>query len=148
MLVLSLLLKLLFLVVSSVLFWIGGYDWLPARRIIMPAVVTGTCVLITHWWWGILLMFCPMCLTLSIGYGDNSWLRKWFGDGGGRGVWGLLVGLAASFGLFVGGHLDWWWFILYLAISGTLENLLKTLDQDIGDPIIGLAFASLIILVK
>jgi len=141
-------LKLITLIVSAVLFWWGGYNWLPARRFIMPSVITVTTVIITHWWWALLLMLPPMSLFLSLGYGPKSEFYYLFGDGCGRGVWGLLVGIAASLGLCMAGHLQLYWFIPYLAVSFTLENLLKSLPQDEGDPIIGLGFASIMLLIR
>jgi hypothetical protein len=88
-----------------------------------------------------------MAGLLTLGYGEKSPLRHIFGDGWGRGVWGLLVALGASVGLLLGHFLAWWLFIPYLVINFTLENALKKLPQDIGDPIIGLGFGSLLFLI-
>lgn len=93
-------------------------------------------------------MFVPMSLCMHMGYGVNSWLRKFFGDDVGRGIWGLLVGLSASLSMVLTGHLHFYWFILYLALNFLFEKELKDLPQDVGDPLIGLGVASLIMLVK
>jgi hypothetical protein len=93
-------------------------------------------------------MFVPMSFCLHLGYGPNSPFYHIWGDDVGRGVWGLLVGLSASLGLFLCGFVPLYMFISYLIMSFTLENQLKSLDQDIGDPIFGLSFAFIILLVK
>jgi hypothetical protein len=148
-----LIVKILLFLVSSALFWIGGKWNHNARRFVMPLVLSLACAWGHNWWplvkylWIIPAMFIPMAICLSLGYGDKSPLRHIFGDGWGRGVWGILVALSASVGLLVGHFLAWWWFILYLGVNFTLENTLKNVDQDLGDPIIGLGFASIIFLI-
>jgi len=132
--------------ILSACFWWGGKRWHNARRFIMPIILSIFCAWGRAWW--LFPAICvPMAGMLTLGYGDKSPLRRIFGDGWGRGVWGLLVALAASLGLFIGGFLPIYWFIGYLALNFTLENALKKLPQDIGDPLIGLGFASLVFLI-
>ena len=133
--------------ICSALFWWGGKKWHNARRFIMPLILAVYAALKCHCWWLIPALFLPMVGVLCLGYGDKSPLRRIFGDGWGRGVWGLLVALAASTGLFIGGFLPLYLYIPYLALNFTLENALKKLPQAIGDPIIGLGFASILFLI-
>ena len=138
--------KLAILLISSVCFWIGGRWWHNARRFVMPLIL-GIYFAIHCKWWLILAIFFPAVGMLCLGYGDKSPLRHIFGDGWGRGVWEILVALALSLGLLVGHFLAWWLFIPYLALNFTLENALKKLPQDLGDPLIGLGFGSLVFLI-
>ena len=137
--------KFFIIPICSALFWWGGFSWHNARRFIMPSVLTASCFWITRDLWT-LTMLASMGF-LCLGYGDKSPLRHVFGDGWGRGVWGLLVALALSLGLFLTGHLAWYFFVPYLAINFTFENALKKIPQVIGDPIIGASFASVVLLV-
>ena len=148
-----LILKLIVLLVNSALFWVGGKWNHNARRFVMPLVISSYCAW-GHAWWLIPAIWIPMAGVLCLGYGDKSPLRHIFGDGWGRGIWGLLVGLAASLGLFLGHFMIHWLFfpswvflVLYLAINFTLENALKKLPQDIGDPLIGASISSIILLI-
>lgn len=138
--------KLIVLVVAAGLFWVGGAYWHNARRFIMPVVLSGFCLLTTH-----ILMSLTMLSTIGIfclGYGEKSPLRHIFGNGWGRGVWGLLAAICLSIGLFLTGHIWVVWMALYLALNFILENALKDIPQVIGDPIIGLGFASIVMIVK
>lgn len=136
--------------ICAFLFWLGGFKWLPARRFIMPTIITGTCFFIAHTIqthnWGQLTQLCVIGI-FCLGYGDKSPLRHIFGNGWGRGVWGLLAALALSTELVITGHIQWYWFILYLAVNFTLENALKDISQNIGDPIIGLGLSCIIIFI-
>lgn len=82
-----------------------------------------------------------------LGYGEKSPLRHCFGNGWGRGVWGLLAALSISTTFLLTGHLILLLFFSYLALNFTLENALKNIPQVIGDPLIGAAFASIILLI-
>lgn len=138
-------LKLIVMAVCAGLFFIGGWKWHNARRFIMPVVlVVSTALFIHH---AIALTMLVSMGFLTIGYGDNAPLRHCFGNGWGRGIWGLLVALSLSVGLFVSGHIVWYFLIPYLAVNFTFENALKDIPQCIGDPIIGLGFSSIILLV-
>lgn len=134
------------LLISSALFWLGGFSFLPARRFIMPFILTITSLYLTHWNWYCLSMLSCMGI-FCLGYGDNSPLRHIFGNGWGRGIWGLLGALALSLGLFLTGHLVWYLLIPYLVVNFILENALKDIPQFIGDPIIGLGFSSIVLLI-
>jgi len=141
-------LKLIVILVSSLLFYLGGKIQHNYRRFAMPLVLTSVCIFITHNFWLLLTMCLPTMATLTLGYGDKSPLRHIFGDGWGRGIWGLLAGLTLSLGLFLTGHLHLYWFLPYLGLNFTLENALKKIPQDIGDPIIGMGFGCIILLIK
>lgn len=138
--------KFILLLLSSALFWIGGKWWHNARRFIMPLLLAISALFLTHFDWWTLTMLLTM-LIFCLGYGDKSPLRHIFGNSWDRGIWGLLAGLALSLGLFISGHLHLYFFIPYLALNFTLENALKNLPQDLGDPIIGISFASIIFLI-
>ncbi len=140
-------LKIGIILVCSALFWIGGKKWHNARRFIMPLILALYFAIKCKVWWLLPGIWLPMVAFLCLGYGDNSPLRHIFGDGWGRGVWGLLVACGASLGLTVGGFLPIYWYIAYLALNFTLENALKKLPQDLGDPIIGAGLASLVFLI-
>ena len=141
----TIIIRIIIVLLSGLLFWIGGKWWHNARRFIMPTMLSIFMCLYLNTWLGLttLLMIAPLCL----GYGDKSPLRHIFGDGWGRGVWGLLVALGASLGLVVTGFIALPWYILYLALNFTLENVLKKLPQDIADPIIGCSFGLIVFLI-
>lgn len=132
-------------VICGVLFAWGGYNWNKARRFIMPVVLAAACAWLTHSWWSLSVLACsPM---LCLGYGDKAPLTHIFNTGWSRSVWGLIVALGASVGLFYAGFLPLWSFILYLALGFTLDNVLKNLNQIAGDFIVGCFFASFIFFV-
>ena len=140
-------LKALTVAVFQGLFWWGGYNFKASRRFIAPFVLSVACAIILRLWYVIPLM-CPAMLVFSLGYGDNSRFRHIFGDGWGRSVWGLLGALALSLGLFLTGHLAWYFFLPYLVLNFILENALKNLKQWLGDPIIGVGFGCIVFLIK
>lgn len=139
-------LKILIVLICSFLFWWGGHSWNVARRYFMPLLLTATSFLLTHFEIYSLIMICSIGF-LTLGYGEKSPLRHVFGNGWGRGIWGLLVGLALSLPLFLTAHIQWYLFVAYIVLSFTLENALKDIDQMIGDPIIGMTFGSIIFLI-
>lgn len=134
---------LIIISICSALFWLGGFCWLPARRFIMPSIITGYCfivahTIVTHNW--LQLTQLAVIGIFCLGYGEKSPLRHIFGNGWGRGVWGILAGICLSLELFLTGHLALIWFLLYLVGCFTLENALKNIPETIGDPLIGLGF--------
>lgn len=131
--------------ICATLFWFGGYAWHNARRFIMPALLAISLFYISHtpFAFGSLLAIASLCL----GYGDKSPLRHIFGNGWGRGVWGLLSAIGFSLSLFVTGHIFLLFFLSYLILNFTLENALKNIPQWLGDPIIGLGFSCIVFLV-
>lgn len=137
--------KILVLILTSSLFWYGGFKWHDARRFIMPVILSLSCVWFVHSWWALTMLSSIGFLTL--GYGVKSPLRHCFGDGWGRGIWGLLAALGFSLGLFLTHHISWFFFVPYLALNFTLENALKKVNQLIGDPIIGTGFGLIVFLV-
>jgi hypothetical protein len=130
--------------VSAILFFIGGAWWHNARRFLMPLVLTAACWFITHSLWSlsVLASILPLCM----GYGEDSPLNHLFGNGGGRSVWGFLVALMASCALFLNHFMPLWGFLGYLVINSILENTLKDLSQEIGDLICGLGLSSFLFL--
>lgn len=145
---------------SSFCFWLGGYRILFFRRYMMPIILGVTISILTHvWWLGLAIM--PVSVAFSCGYGDNSIIRRIFGNGWGRSVWGGLAAICLSLPLFLTHHLSIFGvqaindnytvdsivvLILYLSLNFTLENVLKNIPQYIGDPIIGVGFASIVLL--
>ncbi len=138
--------RIIIMIVCAGLFFWGGYNFKPARRFIMPFIIAISCAWLSHSWW-VLTGLSAMAL-FSLGYGDSSILRRIFNNGWGRSVYGLLGALALSLGLLCTGHIAWYYFIGYLALNFTLENALKNIPQKIGDPIIGLGFSLILILVN
>ena len=132
--------------VCAGLFWWGGYSWHNARRFIMPVVLTGALYLLLNSLWALTALSSSVIFCL--GYGDKSVLRRVFGNGWGRAIWGLLSGLAISLGLFLTGHVFWYFFLPYLILCFVLEDALKNLPQWIGDPIIGAGFGVIVFIVK
>lgn len=137
--------KLTIVLICAGLFSYGGFSWHNARRFLMPLILTITCSMAVHAFWGLTMLLS--IVFLCIGYGDKSAFRHIFGNGWGRGVWGFLVALALSLGLFLTGHIAWYFFAGYLALNFTLENALKNINQVVGDLIIGAGFASIIFLI-
>lgn len=139
------LLKFLIMGTCGFCFWKGGHNSLYFRRFIMPVILTLAGLFFTHSL--LALTMLSSTVIFSLGYGDNSPFRHIFGNGWGRGVWGLLSGLALSLGLFIGVYIHLYWFIPYLALNFILENALKDIPQDVGDPIIGTGLASILIII-
>lgn len=138
--------KFIIVAICAALFWYGGYAWHNARRFIMPAILCCTMLFASRWClWAISSLSCMGVFCL--GYGDKSPLRRIFGNGLGRGVWGFLAALTLSIWAVCTGHLAWYIFLPYLALNFTLENALKDIPQVIGDPIIGASLASIVFIV-
>ena len=133
------------IVLSAVLFAWGGYSQKWLRRFVLPLILTAAMFYLSHSWYSLFSLLSVV--ALSMGYGDNSIFRHVFGNGWGRGVWGLLVGLCLSLGLFLSGHIYWYFLVPYLILSFTLENALKNINQIIGDLIIGAAFAVIVFMI-
>lgn len=136
--------KLIIMAIGSGLFWWGGYSWHDARRFLLPLLLTATCYFIT----GdarCLIMLCS-CLSFCLGYGEKSPLRHIFGNGWGRGVWGLLSALALSLPLLLIGHVYLFFFLPYLVLNFVLENALKDIPQAFGDTIIGCGLCLIVFL--
>lgn len=129
----------------AALFFVGGYVWKPARRFIMPTILTGYSLLLFFSLYDLTMLACIGVFCL--GYGDKSPLRHIFGNGWGRGIWGLLAAISLSLALFLMHHLSMWFFLPYLALNFTLENALKNIPEVIGDPIIGLGLSSIVMLI-
>lgn len=151
--------KLIFIAMCSALFWLGGFCFLAARRFVLPVILSVYSCLQTHSLWP-LLMLSTMGI-FCLGYGEKSPLRHCFGNGWGRGVWGLLAASCLSLPLFLTNHLGIYlgflhaqWLVgslilllVYVALNFTLENALKNIPQVIGDSIIGASFASILLLI-
>ncbi len=153
--------KLIVMAICSCLFWVGGFCFLAARRFVMPSLLSLYSCILTHSLWPLLMLSTMACFC--IGYGDKSPLRHYFGNGWGRGVWGLLAAICLSFPLFLTHNLeisfvphalnDSTWFpilllAVYLTLNFTLENALKNINQIVGDLIIGAGFSSIVLLIK
>lgn len=153
-------LKLLVMILCAGLFWWGGDSWKPARRFIMPVVLALCCAYYAHSFWALAMLSCIGAFCL--GYGEKSPLKHVFGNGWGRGVWGLISASCLSAPLFLTQHLGiqvghlalasapWTYILLalYSSLNFILENALKDINQKLGDPLIGLGFASIVFLVQ
>ena len=135
--------KLAVVIACGLLFAWGGNSWTPARRYGMPLLLSCSLALLiktlTPLW---MLIAVPL---LCFGYGDNAPLRHAFGSCWGRGIWGLLVGLALSTPLLIYVYIGYQLYALYLVISFFSEPLLKNLNQMIGDFAIGMGFGTIIL---
>lgn len=127
-----------FAIASGVLFSAGGYNFLFARRWMMPILLTLFAAYVTRDLWSITML--SACGSLSLGYGEKAPLRHVFGDCWGRGIWGLLVAACLSTGLMIAGHLSVVNYIGYLVLGFFLEPIFKNLPQMYGDAIIGAGF--------
>lgn len=138
--------KILVCWLAGGLFAWGGFNFKPARRFILPVILVGVIYFYSH------TLFSFLCLlsivAFSLGYGENSFVRHVFGNGWGRGVWGLLAAICLSLPLFLTHHLLILFFLGYLALNFTLENALKNINQIFGDIIIGMGFGSIVFLIK
>ena len=139
-------LKIAVVVLGLGMFWYGGFKDHNFRRFYLPPILALVAFLITRNWWAVSMLSVVGIFVL--GYGEKSPLRHCFGNGWGRGIWGLLAGLCLSLPLYLTGHLVWYWFLAYLTLNFTLENALKNIPQDIGDIIIGAGFCSIILLIR
>ena len=141
-----LVIKIFVVLLGSFLFWYGGFKDHNFRRFYLPPILALAAWFITHDWRVVSML--SVIGIYCLGYGDKSPLRHCFGNGWGRGIWGLLAGLCLSLPLYLTGHLVWYWFLAYLTLNFTLENALKNIPQDIGDIIIGAGFCSIILLIR
>lgn len=138
-------LKIFIMFICAGLFFWGGFSWHNARRFIMPLVLAIAGWFISKDAWSLTMLSTSGFFCL--GYGDKSPFRHIFGNGWGRGVWGLLASIGLSLGLFLTGHIYVYWMVLYLVSNFCLENFLKNLNQKIGDPLIGLGFSCVLLLI-
>lgn len=150
--------KLIIIAICAALFWLGGFCFLASRRFVFPFVLAVYASIVLAMLWPLTMFSCAGIFCL--GYGEKSPLRHCFGNGFGRGVWGLLAAICLSVPLFLTHHLGepigflhitpllcFVEFVLYLALNFTLENALKNIPQCIGDPIMGAGFASIVLLI-
>lgn len=152
--------KILIIAICAGLFSWGGFNNHNMRRFVLPIVLVGTMLFITHEIW--CLMSLCVIGAYCMGYGEKSPLRHVFGDGWGRGVWGLIAATCLSLPLFLTHHLGMtfgslplnsepWpliFLFVYLALNFTLENALKSMQQIIGDLIIGAGFGTIVLLIR
>lgn len=119
---------------------LGGYCFLPARRFIMPTVMAlSTCYFI-HSLWPLTMILCMG--TLVLGYKD-------FGAGNfSRGCWLFVQYLLMGLGLFLSGHLAWYFYFPYAVIGGVLGGLLVKWYQPFGDFIEGSVLGMIILFVR
>ena len=117
----------------------GGYNFLPARRFILPVVLGFGVSVVTHIWWSGVLVF-PLCGTLCIGYANTG---KWW-----RGMWAFIQAVTAGVGLLLTGHLAWYFYILYCILAGVLGGLYIDWEQILGDLCLYSYLGSIILLVR
>lgn len=141
----DLVIKIAVLLISGAFFSYGGYKDHNFRRFYLPHILTLSCWWLTKDLWA-LTMLSVIGIYCS-GYGDKSILRHIFGDGWGRGIWGLLGAITLSLWAILTGHIVWYLFAGYLLLNFTLENALKSVYQLAGDFIIGMGFGVIVFLV-
>jgi hypothetical protein len=121
----------------------GGYNFIAARRFIMPSVLSLRVWMVTGQWWTMILIW-PMMATLTLKYFN--------GDNAGRAEWVWLQAVVGGLGLTiawhtVGGHhihyLVWWVYVGYIALAGVLGGLYKNWKQWKGDLAVGAYLCSI-----
>lgn len=134
-------------IISSALFMaIGGRSFLFARRELLPLMLCADAHYVTKSVWAFTMLVA--CGTLSLGYGERSPLRRLFGDGLGRGIWSLFVGISLCAWAVPTGHLPLLIALLYCIACFIAEPLFKNLPQFIGDMLIGSVFGSIVFFFK
>lgn len=124
----------------------GGNNFKLFRREFMPMFIASDLFYTLKDWWSFACL--SSILFLSMGYGEDSPIRKIFGDAWGRAVWCLLVGLSISLPMLLTGHLAWYWFAIYNATCFFSGPLLKNLYQVAGDFILGSCFSCIVVIIK
>ena len=142
----TLIVQIVAILLGGAFFAYGGYKDHNFRRFYMPVILAGACWLLTHSIWS-LTVFASSPL-MCMGYGEDAPLTHIFNTGWSRSIWGLIVALGASLGLFLTGHMAWYWFSLYLVLGFILDNALKNLWQVSGDLIVGAYVGSLVLMIK
>lgn len=140
-------LKIVTILVSSALYFIGGEWWHNARRYILPIALMSSLACITNNLF-VLISIVPLSAWLTIGYGEKSLLNKYLGDAGARGIYLSISCLIIGSTMMITGHLVWILFILYCLVAGILGGTLRNAPIWIGDPIFGLALSSILFLVR
>ena len=120
--------KLIIDLACGALFAWGGFDFLAARRYIMPCVIAIYLSIVCHIYW-LGLTVLPVCGTLCLGYSGTK--------GGYRGFWLFLQSFVIGLGLFLTGHLSWYFYLPYVIISGILGSTLFDVFQILSDSIFG-----------
>lgn len=134
--------KLATICICAVLFSLGGYCFLPARRFIMPFILAIAISVITGIWWSGLLV-TPVIGTLCLGY-------KNFGSGNfARAIWLGLQALVIGLGLAITGHLFPILYIPYIVIAAILCGIFNNrLPQIFGDLVFGGWLGIIVLLVR
>ena len=132
-----LLIKLLISSICGILDAVGGYCWTPARRFIMPSILAISVSSFLHIWW-IGLCVLPVIATLCLAY-------KNFGSGKfSRGCWLFVQYVLCGLGLFLTGHLAWYFYLPYCVLGGILGGSLIDVFQPIGDFIEGFFLGAIV----
>lgn len=117
----------------------GGFNFLAARRFIMPFVI-GVGVSIASGCWYLGLTVLPVMGTLCLGYfGKKFW---------GRGLWLALQAAVIGAGSLILGHLVWYAYAPYVIGGLLLAGFLYNLEQIISDIIFGCWLGIIIFVVK
>lgn len=117
----------------------GGWKWHNARRFLMPSLLALTISFALHsWWLGLLVL--PVIGSLCLGYFH-------FGNFG-RGLWLFLQSVIIGLGLFLTGHLSWYFYLSYTVVSGVLGGSLVNLWQPLGDAIEGCWLGIILFMIK
>lgn len=136
--VMIIILKILIDLTCGILFSWGGYNFLAARRYIMPSVLAVGCCIVLHSLWGLLVT--PVMGTLCLGYfSGHNW---------GRALWLFLQAVIIGIGLTISGHLAWTVFIPYIITVGILGGIYKNWQQTVGDIYAGIFLGSIIFFVR
>lgn len=118
---------------------LGGWKIIQLRRFVMPLFIAlGISISTGIWWLG--LTSIPVMGTLCLGYFGKEFL--------GRGSWLALQAFVIGLGSFIFGHLAWYLYIPYIAISFLLGGFLYDIEQIDGDSIFGIWLGTIIFLVR
>lgn len=125
---------------------LGGLAYHNSRRFIMPILIAIIVSINVHIWWiGATCLLASPCLC--IGYGEKSFLWKYFNDFWGRFIWMVLVSLGFTLGLMVLHHLAVWIGIVYIIGNGILGSTLRKINEIISESLFGITLASFILFV-
>ena len=111
------------------------------QRFVMPVILAiGICIILHSFWLGFLDL--PMIGALCMGYKDYG-----SSDGFARAMWLFLVCVGAGLGLFLTGHLAWYFYFPYCILGAVWGGVSRKWWNVIIAPISGALIGSIIFLV-
>lgn len=127
--------------------FIGEAFWHNAQRFIMPLVLAAGISYCSHTWWlglGALLVIAD----ITQGYGPKSWLYKWLGDAGARGMWLFMAAVLIGIVPCLTHHLMPFIYVLWAIGAGILGATTRNLWNVIIAPITGAWLGLIVFMVR